>query len=86
MRNAYEVALEFVTEQASVDADLKEKARALADLICTERDVLKNRIADMINDFSWIIPFYDDARINEASDDAVCSVQDQIVRAILAIS
>jgi hypothetical protein len=46
----------------------------------------RRKVADMINDFSWVIPFYDDARINEASDDAVCSVQDQIVRAIVAIS
>lgn len=46
----------------------------------------RRKIADMINDFSWVIPFYDDARINEASDDAACSVQDQIVRAVVAIS
>lgn len=59
MRNAYEIALEFVTEQSCgewTDADIKEDARKLADLICTDRDVLRNRCADMVRNGCLVPP------------------------------
>lgn len=56
----------------------------------------RKRIAAFVSDFSWVLPIYGDptdeverqkyARENEASDDAACSVCEQIAAAILAMN
>lgn len=45
-----------------------------------ERKAIIESIAKAIDeDFSWILPMSESREINEATDDAACSVQDQIV-------
>ncbi len=56
----------------------------------------RKRIAAMVADFSWILPIFGNpenpeerqkyARENEVSDDAACSVCEQISAAILAMT
>ena len=55
----------------------------------------RRKIAAFVADFSWVLPVYGDfenpeerqkyARENEASDDAACSVCEQLSVAILAM-
>lgn len=44
----------------------------------------RKKIAAMIADFSWVLPLYEERRLNEVSDDAACSVQEQIAAAVTA--
>ena len=43
----------------------------------------RKKIAAFVADFSWILPLYGDPDVNEAADDAACSVCEQISVAIL---
>lgn len=42
----------------------------------------REKIAAMVDDFSWVLPMYKDKQQNMVSDDAAESVKEQIAKAI----
>jgi len=79
---------------SDIPEDIFAKARSLADdaanfgytqaaldiahALLAERE----RAAKIAEDFMWGIPMFVDMKINAATDDAACMVQEQIARAI----
>ena len=42
----------------------------------------REQCAKIAADFNWVLPMYGDMALNSATDDAACSVQEQIAAAI----
>jgi NAD(P)H-dependent FMN reductase len=57
-----------------------------ATLIELGRAEERERIAKMVDDFSWTLPMYNSQAENEASDDAAEGVRAQIAAAIRALN
>ena len=56
-----------------------------AQLIELARADERERIAKMVDDYSWTLPMYKDRAVNKASDDAAERVRKQIAAAICAL-
>jgi hypothetical protein len=54
----------------------------IAQALLAERNAQKERDAQIAADFNWVLPMYGDMALNSATDDAACSVQEQIAAAI----
>lgn len=57
---------------------LRAKNASLTRALAEEREAC----AKLAEDFSWVLPMFTDAAINEATDDVACIVQKQIAVAI----
>lgn len=55
-----------------------------SELIKLAREEERERIAKMVDDFSWVMPMFKSKRDNEVSDDAAELVKEQIATAIRA--
>lgn len=56
-----------------------------ADLYRAGAEDMREAAAKMADDFHWILPMYEDAATNEATDDAACAVMEQIATAIRSL-
>jgi hypothetical protein len=54
----------------------------IAEAILAARQAALDEAAKLAEDFGWMLPMYESAEVNEASDDAACEVQRQIAAAI----
>lgn len=46
----------------------------------------RRRIANMVDDYSWVLPMYEDRTLNKVSDDVAEIVRKQISTAIRALN
>jgi hypothetical protein len=54
---------------------------ALAEYVERERAEERERCAKIADEFSWTLPLYGEQKLDEATDDAACSVCEQIAAA-----
>lgn len=63
-------------------ARIHELEAALAKAEADARNAALEEAANIAEDIHWMLPMYESAEANEASDDAACAVQEQIAAAI----
>jgi hypothetical protein len=64
-------------------ASMEAAAQAVAAAVRAETI---QEIVTLITEFHWELPMLKDVALNEATDDAACSVQEQIIEAIRALN